>query len=138
MRIGHASSSLNSELMSLVLLRTAILMSHPGKHTSTLWSLLPTFRLNDENTVLRRDFLLWLYSTASITPHANHRVCSMVKGVVTRSTVDALSELFSPFLKGGNSAFSAIASGLLRKPNIGHSNNYGSNGPNRNKMGSNY
>ena len=60
-----------------------------------------------------------------------------IKGVMTWSMVDALSELCSPFLKGGNSAFiAAIASGLfVHKPNIGHSDNYG---PNRNKMGSNY
>ena len=61
------------------------------------------------------------------------------KGVMSRSSVDALSELCSPFLKGGNSAFiAAIASGLFPKTNIGHSNNYGPNGPNRKKMGSNY
>jgi len=37
-----------------------------------------------------------------------------IKGVMTRSIVDTLSELCSPFLKGGNSAFiTAIASGLL-------------------------
>ena len=55
---------------------------------------------------------------------------------MTRSMVDALSELCSPFLKGANSAFiAAIASGLFHKPNMGHSNNYG---PNGNKMGSNY
>ena len=36
-----------------------------------------------------------------------------IKGVMTRSIVDALSELCSTFLKGGNSAFiAAIASGL--------------------------
>jgi len=35
-------------------------------------------------------------------------------GVMTRSMVDALSELCSSFLKGGNSTFSAaIASGLF-------------------------
>jgi len=62
-----------------------------------------------------------------------------LKGVMTWSIVDVLSELHSPFLKGGNSAFlTAIASGLFHKPNIGHSNNYGPNGPNRNQMGSNY
>jgi len=27
---------------------------------------------------------------------------------------------------------------FVHKPNIGHSNNYGPNGPNRNEMGSNY
>jgi len=37
-----------------------------------------------------------------------------IKGVMTRSIVDALSELCSPFLKGSNSVFSAaIASGLF-------------------------
>ena len=37
-----------------------------------------------------------------------------LKGVMTGSMVDALSELCSPFLKGGNSAFiAAIASGLF-------------------------
>ena len=36
-----------------------------------------------------------------------------IKGVMTRSMIDTLSELCSPFLKGGNSAFIAvIASGL--------------------------
>jgi len=38
------------------------------------------------------------------------------KGVMSRSSVDALSELCSPFLKGGNSAFiAAIVSGLFPK-----------------------
>jgi len=37
-----------------------------------------------------------------------------LKGVMTRSMVDALSELCSPFVKGGNSEFiAAIASGLF-------------------------
>jgi len=37
-----------------------------------------------------------------------------IKGVMTRSTVDAVLELCSPFLKGGNSEFiAAIASGLF-------------------------
>jgi len=37
-----------------------------------------------------------------------------IKGVMTRSIVDALAELCSLFLKGGNSAFIAvIASGLF-------------------------
>jgi len=55
---------------------------------------------------------------------------------MTWSLVDALSELCSPFLKGGNFTFIAvIASGLFHKTNIGHSNSYG---PNRNKKGSNY
>ena len=41
-------------------------------------------------------------------------VSSVVKGVMTRSIADALSELCTPFLKGGNSAFlAAIASGLF-------------------------
>ena len=36
------------------------------------------------------------------------------KGVMSWSRVDTLSELYSPFLKGGNSAFiAAIASGLF-------------------------
>jgi len=57
-----------------------------------------------------------------------------VKWVVTRPMVDALSELCSPFLKGGNTAFiAAIASGLFpQNKNIGHWNNYGPN-----KVGSN-
>jgi len=39
---------------------------------------------------------------------------SLVKGVMTRSMVEALSKLCSPFLKGGNFAFiAAIASGLF-------------------------
>jgi len=39
----------------------------------------------------------------------------VVKGVMSRSRVDALSELCSPFLKGGNSVFiAAIVSGLFR------------------------
>jgi len=38
---------------------------------------------------------------------------------MTRSMVNALSELCSPFLKGDNSAFIAeIASGLFPKPNV--------------------
>ena len=38
----------------------------------------------------------------------------VIKGVVTRSMVDALSELCSPFLKGGNSVFIvAIVSSLF-------------------------
>jgi len=37
-----------------------------------------------------------------------------LKGVMTRSVVDALSDLCSPYLKGGNSSFiAAIASGLF-------------------------
>jgi len=36
------------------------------------------------------------------------RSLSLLKGVTTRSMVDALSELDSPFLKGGNSAFIAV------------------------------
>jgi len=59
-----------------------------------------------------------------------------IKGVTSRSSVDPLSELSSPFLKGANSALIvAIASGLFPKTNIGHSNNYGPNGPIRKKMG---
>jgi len=39
-----------------------------------------------------------------------------VRGVKPRSMVDALSELCSPFLNGGNSALiAAIASGLFPK-----------------------
>jgi len=55
----------------------------------------------------------------------------MLKGVMTPSMVDALSELCSPFLKGGISAFiAAIASGLFpNKTNICHSNSYSRNGP---------
>jgi len=38
----------------------------------------------------------------------------VLKGVMTRSMVDALSELCSPYLKGGNSVFiGAIAIGLF-------------------------
>ena len=37
----------------------------------------------------------------------------LVKGVMTRSTVDALSELCFPFLKGGNSAFIAAIASVL-------------------------
>jgi len=60
---------------------------------------------------------------------------NLIKGVMSSSSVDALSELCSPFLKGGNSAFiAAIASGLFPK-NEYRSNNYG---PNRKKKGSNY
>ena len=60
----------------------------------------------------------------------------LVKGVMFWSSLETLSELCSPFFKGGNSAFIAtIVSGLFPKTNSGHSNNYG---PNRNKMGSNY
>jgi len=40
--------------------------------------------------------------------------CGSFEGVMTRSIVDTLSELWSPFLKGGNSAFiAAIASGFV-------------------------
>ena len=61
------------------------------------------------------------------------------EGFMSRSSVDALSELCSPFLKGGNFAFiAAIASGLFPRTNIGHSNNYGPNGPNRKKIDSNF
>ena len=39
---------------------------------------------------------------------------STIKGVMTRSMVDALSDLCSPFVKGGNFAFiTAIASSLF-------------------------
>ena len=65
--------------------------------------------------------------------------CRYIKGVLSRSSVDPLSELCSPLLKEGNSAFiAAIASDLFPKTNIGHSINYDPNGPNRKKMGSNY
>ena len=65
----------------------------------------------------------------------------MLKGVMTQLMVGTLSGLCSPFLKGGNSAFiAAIGSGFPPPPqnDFGGLNNYGSNGPNRNKMGSNY
>jgi len=40
----------------------------------------------------------------------------LLNGVMPRSSVDTLSELCSPFLKGGNSTFiPAIASGLFPK-----------------------
>jgi len=43
-----------------------------------------------------------------------HNVVESFEGVMTRSIVDALSELCSPFLKGGNSTFiAAIASRLF-------------------------
>ena len=66
--------------------------------------------------------------------------CNQHKGIKPRSMVDALLELCSPFLKGDNSAFiAAIASGIFfLKTNICDSNNYGPNGPNRKKLGSNY
>ena len=64
---------------------------------------------------------------------------AFLKGVMTRSMIDALSELRSPFSKGGSSAFiAAIARDLFHKLNIGPSNNYGPNGRHRNKIGSNY
>jgi len=51
---------------------------------------------------------------------------------MSQSSVDALSELSFPFI-------AAIASDLFpKKSNIGHSNNYGPNGPNRKRMGCNY
>jgi len=54
--------------------------------------------------------------------------------------IDAFSELRSPFLKEGNSVpIAVIVSAVYsKKLNIGHSNNYGPNGPNRKKIGSNY
>jgi len=56
---------------------------------------------------------------------------------MSQSNVDTLSDLWAPFLKVGNSAFIAeIASGLFPKMNIGQSNNYGPNSPNRKKIGS--
>ena len=43
-----------------------------------------------------------------------HGIINLINGVMTRSMVDTLSELCSPFLKGGNSTFIAvIASGLF-------------------------
>ena len=46
--------------------------------------------------------------------HANNLPRASFKGVMTRSVVDALSELWSPFLNGGNSAFiAAMASGIF-------------------------
>ena len=59
---------------------------------------------------------------------------------MSQLSVDALSELCFPFLKGSSSALIAVlASDLFPKqPNIAHSNNYGLNGPNRKKKGSNY
>ena len=49
--------------------------------------------------------------------------------------VDTLSELCSPFLKEGNSAFiAAIKSAIFHKTNICHSNHYGSTGPSRKKL----
>ena len=42
-----------------------------------------------------------------------------IKGVMSRSNVDTLSELCSAFLKGGNAAFiAATASGLFLKNRI--------------------
>ena len=58
----------------------------------------------------------------------------VLKGL-SRSNVDALSELYFPFLKGGDSVFiPAVASGLFLR----NSNNYAVNDPNGTKMGSNY
>jgi len=51
--------------------------------------------------------------TNAKTP-TNVNICQSFKGVMTRLMVDTLSELCSPFFKGGNSAcFAAIASGLF-------------------------
>jgi len=59
-----------------------------------------------------------------------------VKGVMSRSIVDALSELCCPFVKGCNSAFiAAIANGLVPKNEY---RSFGLNGPNRKQMGFNY
>jgi len=53
---------------------------------------------------------------------------------MSRSMVDALSELYSPFLKGSKSTLlAAIVSGLFQKRNIDHSIYYGPNGPDRKK-----
>jgi len=57
---------------------------------------------------------------------------------MSRSKVETLLELCAPFLKESNSAFiAAIASGLFPKKEY-RSLEYGSNDPNRKKMGSNY
>jgi len=40
-------------------------------------------------------------------------LCNKLKGVMTLSIVDTLSELCSPFLKGGNSAFIAVIASNL-------------------------
>jgi len=70
---------------------------------------------------------------------STHCPFRLVNGVMSQSNVNVLSKLCSPFLKVGNSAIiPAIASGLFKKPNIGLSNNYSPNGPNRKKIGSNY
>ena len=54
------------------------------------------------------------YEKEGLYPDHVVRMNSPLKGVITRSIVDVLSELCSPFLKGGNSAFiPAIASGLF-------------------------
>jgi len=51
----------------------------------------------------------------------------VINGVKPRSRVNASLEVYSPFLKGGNSVFiTAMASALFfQKVNIGHSINYG-------------
>jgi len=52
--------------------------------------------------------------TLARTTPTSFTLMRFIKGVMTRSMVDALSGLCSPFLKGGNSAFiAAIASGLF-------------------------
>jgi len=80
--------------------------------------------------------LLWNATCVVFAVLADKLISNEFKGVMTRSMVDAPSELCFPFLKSGNSAFiAAIASGLFPQTNIGHSNNYR---PNRNKMGSDY
>jgi len=51
---------------------------------------------------------------SEITKNAFAHPVRELKGVMTRLIVDALSELCSPFLKGGDSAFiAAIASGFF-------------------------
>jgi len=46
--------------------------------------------------------------------HSNNILSPNIKGVMSWSMVDALSELWSPFLRGGDSAFvAAIVSGLF-------------------------
>jgi len=57
------------------------------------------------------------------------------RGGISRSRVDTLSELCSPFLKGGNSAIIVAIANSLIKTSISHSDNYG---PKRKKIGSNY
>jgi len=56
------------------------------------------------------------YSISYTHPVSLDLTQSLIKGVMSPSRVGALSELCSPFLKGGNSAFIvAIASGSFPK-----------------------